>query len=123
MSLGFVLSIPFNIATYFSTSFLSTCAFVFLAGFFNSIGNGVFNAAMMLALPEENRSSILGFITSASVGGSAISTVIYGFLGDFFPLYIIFSIGTALALPIMIYMCFHPRIKKFILENKLESAS
>ena len=120
MSLGFVLSIPFNIVVYFSQTLLTTCLFAFLAGLFNSIGNAVFNASMMLAMPEENRNAILGFVTSASVGGSALSSVIYGFIGEFFPLYLVFSIGTALALPIMIYMSFHPTIKNFVLTVKEE---
>jgi MFS family permease len=75
---------------------------------------------MMLALPEENRSAILGFIRSASIGGTALSTLIYGFLGDIFPLYLVFSIGSAISLIPMIYMSFHPRIKKFVLENHEE---
>ena len=96
------------------------CIFAFLAGFLNCAGNTVFNASMMLALPEENRSAILGFIRSASIGGSALSTVIYGLLGELLPLYIVFSVGSAISLIPMIYMCFHPRIKKFVLENHEE---
>ena len=115
MSLGFSLGVPFFVATYFSNNFILTCIFAFLAGFLNCAGNTVFNASMMLALPEENRSAILGFIRSASIGGTAISTLIYGFLGDIFPLYLVFSIGSAISLIPMIYMSFHPRIKKFVI--------
>jgi MFS family permease len=115
MSLGFSLGVPFVVATYFSNNFLLTCIFAFLAGFLNCAGNVVFNASMMLALPEENRSAILGFIESASIGGTALSTLIYGFLGDIFPLYLVFSIGSAISLIPMIYMSFHPRIKKFVI--------
>ena len=93
------------------------CAFTFLAGFLNCAGNTVFNASLMLALPNENRSAILGFIQSASVGGTALSAVIYGLLGDVFPLYLVFVAGNALSIGPMLYMCFHPRTKKFILEN------
>ena len=120
MSLGFSLGVPFFVATYFSNNFILTCIFAFLAGFLNCAGNTVFNASMMLALPEENRSAILGFIRSASIGGTALSTLIYGFLGDLFPLHLVFSIGSAISLIPMIYMSFHPRIKKFVLENHEE---
>jgi MFS family permease len=122
MSLGFSLGVPFFVATYFSNNFLLTCIFAFLAGFLNCAGNTVFNASMMLALPDENRSAILGFIRSASIGGTALSTLIYGFLGDIFPLYLVFSIGSAISLIPMIYMSFHPRIKKFVLENHEEKS-
>jgi MFS family permease len=99
------------------------CVFAFGASFLNCVGNTVFNASMMLALPEQNRSAILGFINSASVGGMALSAVIYGFLGEIFPLYVTFAIGNALSLPLMIYMCFHPRVKQFIQERKEENSA
>ena len=117
MSLGFVLSIPCFMGVYFANSFLTMCILGFMAGFLNCAGNTVFNASLMLALPEENRSAILGFIRSASAGGMALSAVIYGFLGEFFPLYIIFAIGSALSLAPMIYMCFAPSTKQFVIEN------
>ena len=71
----------------------------------------------MLALPEENRGAILGFIQSASVGGTALSAVLYGVLGDVFPLYLVFAVGTAISLIPMLYMCFHPTAKKFVLTH------
>jgi hypothetical protein len=118
MSLGFVLSIPFFVGAYYSQKFFIIALFVFGAGFLNCIGNSIFSASMTLALPQENRSAILGFISSASVGGTALSTVIYGFLGEFFPLYITFIIGTLLSFPDMIFMCFNKNVKQFILNAK-----
>ena len=117
MGLGFALAQPCYILAYFATDFLPMCIFAFGAGFLNCVGNVVFNASMMLALPEENRSAILGFIQSMCTGGMALSTVIYGFLGEVFPLYIVFSVGTAISLIPMIYMCFHPNTKRFVLEH------
>ncbi|MBE6871934.1 MAG: MFS transporter [Ruminococcaceae bacterium] len=118
MSIGFAMSVPCMIAAFFSRNFVFTCVFAFAFGFFNSMGNTIFNANMTLALPEKNRSGILGVFRAAGVGGSALSAVIYGFLGEFFPLYIVFSVGSALSLPLMVFMCFHPRIKRFIQSPK-----
>ncbi len=128
MTFGFVLTAPFMVAAFLSPNGILTCVFAFIAGFFNCIGNSIFNASMMLALPKANRNAILGVFNSASIGGTALSTVIYGLLGEFFPLYIVFSVGTSLALPIMMYMCFHPRIKRFVqdpppTENQTEQAT
>ena len=72
---------------------------------------------MMLALPQANRSSILGFLRSASIGGCALSAVIYGFLGDIFPLYLVFAVGAILSLAPMLFLCFHPKTREFILEH------
>ncbi|MBQ7343959.1 MAG: MFS transporter [Clostridia bacterium] len=117
LSLGFTASVVFLTIGYLSVGFIIMCVFVFFGAFTNSAGNTVFNASMMLALPEENRGAILGFIQSACVGGAALSSVVYGVLGDVFPLYIVFAIGNALSLVPMIYFCFHPRTKEFILTH------
>ncbi len=117
MAIGFTFAEVFLIIGYLSNSFVSMCIFAFLGAFFNTAGNTVFNASLMLALPEENRSAILGFIQSASVGGTAISAVIYGLLGDVFPLYIIFAAGSFISLAPMLFLCFNPTTKKFIISH------
>jgi len=117
MAAGFSASGIFLIFGYLSNQFLTMCMFAFIGAFLNCAGNTVFNASLMLALPEENRGAILGFIQSASVGGTALSAVLYGVLGDIFPLYIVFAAGSAVALLPMLYLCFHPRTKEFVLTH------
>jgi predicted MFS family arabinose efflux permease len=117
MAVGFASSVLFFGLTYLSKQFVPLCIMAFFASFANCAGNTIFNASLMLALPEENRGAILGFIQSASVGGTALSAVIYGVLGDVFPLYLVFTVGNLLALAPMLYMCFHPRTKEFILNH------
>jgi len=117
LSVGFFASGIFMTLGYLSTNFLLMCVLAFIGAFLNCAGNTVFNASLMLALPERNRGAILGFIQSACVGGSALSTVIYGLLGDIFPLYIVFAIGTVLSLVPMLYVCAHPRTKEFVVSH------
>ena len=117
MAIGFILSEVFLILGYLSNSFILLSVFAFLGALFNTAGNTVFNASLMLALPEENRNAILGFIQSASVGGTAISAVLYGILGDIFPLYIVFALGSLISLAPMLYICFNKRTKEFILSH------
>lgn len=117
LALGFTSSVLFFTAAYFSTQFIPMCVLFFLGSLTNSAGNAIFNASLMLALPQENRSAILGFIQSASTGGVALSAVIYGFLGDVFPLYLVFAVGSLLSLVPMLYMCFHRQTKAFIMEH------
>ena len=117
MAVGFSASCVFLALAYLATQFLWVCVFAFVGAFLNAAGNSVFNASMMLALPEENRGAILGFIQSASVGGTALSAVLYGVLGDVFPLYLVFAVGNAISLAPMLYLCFHPRTKAFVLEH------
>ena len=115
LAIGFSASEVFLSMGYLSRPFLAVIIFIFLGAFLNSAGNTVFNASLMLALPEENRGAILGFIQAASVGGSALSAVLYGFLCDIFPMYLIFTAGSLLSLAPMLYLCFHPRTKEFVI--------
>ena len=117
LAIGFSVSELFLISTYLSKNFIPMCICAFIAAFLNTAGNSIFNASFMLALPEKNRGAIMGFVSSASVGGSALSAVIYGVLGDIFPLYLVFAAGSAISLIPMLYMCFNPKTKKFILTH------
>lgn len=117
MALGFASSVLFFGLVYLSRQFLPMCIAAFLASVANCAGNSIFNASLMLALPEENRGAILGFIQSASTGGTALSAVIYGILGDIFPMYLVFTVGNLISLAPMLYLCFHPRTKEFVLTH------
>ncbi len=117
MAVGFSSQAIFMSLAFVSHSFLTIFIFSFIGAFMNCAGNTVFNAALMLALPEENRGAVLGFIQSACVGGTALSAVIYGALGDIFPLYIVFTAGTLISLVPMMYLCFNPKTKSFILTH------
>lgn len=117
MSVSFSASCIFMILTFLSNQFVPMCIWAFISGFLNAAGNAIFNASLMLALPEENRGAILGFISSASVGGVALSAVIYGILGDVFPLYLVFIAGNLLSLIPMLHLCFHTKTKEFILTH------
>jgi hypothetical protein len=43
--------------------------------------------------------------------------VIYGLLGDVFPLYLVFVVGTAISMVPMLYLCFYPETRRFIQEH------
>lgn len=117
MSIGFCGASVFLVLAYLSTEFIPMCIFVFIGAFMNTAGNMIFNASFVLALPEENRGTIMGFFDSAAVGGSALSALIYGFLGDVFPLYIVFTVGAFISLAPMLYLCLNKKTKEFILAH------
>ena len=117
LAVSFTSSVLFFGLTYISRQFVPMCIMAFLASFANCAGNTIFNASLMLALPEENRGAILGFIQSASVGGTALSAVIYGVLGDMLPLYLVFTVGNLISLAPMLYLCFNPRTKEFVVNH------
>ena len=117
MSGGFLASILFSVLTYLTRNYAVMCVMMFLGSFANALGNSIFNASLMLALPEENRGALLGFISAASTGGCALSAVIFGVLGDVFPLYLVFTVGCLLTIPPMAYMCLHKHAREFVLTH------
>ena len=117
MAVGFISSVVFFGMTYLADSFVPMCIAAALASAANCAGNTVFNASLMLALPEEDRGAVLGFIQAASTGGTALSAVIFGLLGDVLPLYLVFSVGNLISLGPMLYLCFHRETKRFVLEH------
>lgn len=117
MAVSFSVSSIFMVLTFLSKQFIPMCIMAFIAGFLTAAGNAIFNASLMLALPEKNRGAIMGFVSSTCVGGTALSSVIYGILGDIFPLYAVFAIGSAISLVPMLFLCFHKRTRSFILSH------
>ena len=117
MSIGFIGSQTLCVLAFFMKDFLPMAALLFLSALLNAAGNSIFNAALMLALPEENRGAILGFIDASSIGGCALSAVIYGLLGEFFPLYLVFAVGSLLSIPPALYVFLHRDTKEFILTH------
>lgn len=117
MAVGFLASTVFYVVTFLAKGYGLMCTAFFLAGFLNALGNAVFNASLMLALPNENRGAILGFVSASSTAGCALSAVIFGVLCDQFPIHLVFVAGTVLSLPLMLYLCLHPRTREFILSH------
>jgi MFS family permease len=117
LAVGFGSCGLFFILTYLSTAFVPMCIAAFFASLTNCAGNSVFNAAMMLALPEKNRGAILGFMQSASVGGTALSTLVYGLLGEIYPLWAVFTAGCVLSLIPMLWLALHPKTREFVLNH------
>lgn len=117
MSGGFLVSILFSVLTYLTKNYAVMCVMMFLGSFANALGNSIFNASLMLALPEGNRGALLGFISAASTGGCALSAVIFGVLGDVFPLYLVFTVGCLLTILPMAYMSLHKNAREFVLTH------
>jgi MFS family permease len=99
MVLAFIL--PAFISAYallYINGFLwFTIAFC-VAEFLNIYANAILSAAMMSAIPRQQRATIFGFIGSFVIGGTVLSTLTYGFLAEIYPIVTISAIGGMLGL-------------------------
>lgn len=114
---GFLMDIVFCVLYFSAKNFTLLCVLAFIANFGNTLGNGIFNASLSLALPEDNRGGILGLFSAGVTGGIALSAVIYGIFCDIFPIYLVFTVGTLLSAIPLILMFGYKATREFIMEH------
>lgn len=82
----FILSNLFMIGSMVFSNKWGYMLFFILSTGTNIIANSIFNASFMIAIPKENRGTIFGFMASCGSLGAALSTTLYGFLGEYISL-------------------------------------
>ena len=117
MSAGFIGSSLVYIIGFLSNDFALMAVSFFVGSLLNAVGNAIFNAALMLSLPNVNRGAIIGFVQSATTGGSALSSVAYGVICDIVPIVLVFVFSSILIVIPMAMMCLNKNTKEFVLNN------
>lgn len=70
--------------------------------FIKIFANSIFNASFMISIPQEKRGTIFGFMASCGSLGAALSTTIYGILGEYISLSWVSVIGSLLIIFVFI---------------------
>lgn len=117
MSAGFISACLFSCMMCVFTGFAAVAALYFVSVLANCLANAVLTAGMMQAMPKDRRGAILGIVSAASTGAQAVSTLLYGFMGELLPLTIIYGACNLLALIPMTIQCKNPDIYKLITGN------
>jgi len=100
----FMFGFSFIAATFFTVfallghGFWWVTIFFFFSDIFNVIGNAILNVTMTLAIPRDKRATVIGFVASFSIGGMALSVLMYGFLAEYYDLSTLAIIGTIASL-------------------------
>ncbi len=100
-----------------SGSFTGMMVFHFLTYMGNGMLNAVIHSRMFAAMPRDSRGVISGIISSASTGACALSTVLYGILGDIFPLQAVFIASALLPIIPWLLQATNKNIKQLILNS------
>lgn len=111
---GFALSPVLYVIAYITHNQILMLVMFFLGCFTNTMGNAVFNASLTLALPEDNRGAIIGFIQAFSMGGCALSSLVYGMLCDAFSIVPVFVAGTLMTIIPSLVVCLNRKTKTFV---------
>lgn len=116
MALGFIFGNVLFIAGYLMVDFVWLAFMFFLANFLNTMANAVLNSVLILAIPADKRGMIIGFVMTASTGGVAMSSLVYGFFAEYLPMTVLAIIGLSLALLPMLWLTLDKRMKDFFIE-------
>ncbi len=121
VKLTLTLQILLEMLAFLSGNIYLFTALLFIAGFLNAYFNTIMNAMLIMLIPEDKRASILGFMTTFSTGGSALSALVYGFLGEIFLLSHVAVGGVILCIPVLVILIKNKSIGEEIM--RLESGS
>jgi MFS transporter, DHA3 family, macrolide efflux protein len=116
MALGFISGNFVFIAGYLMRDFYLMAVMFFLANFLNTMANAVLNSVLILAIPADKRGMIIGFVMTASTGGMAMSSLMYGFLAEYIPITVLAIGGLSLAAIPMLWLTLDHRMKDLFVE-------
>ena len=119
MIAAFPLSSLLSAIFYAMTHFFSLALFFLLFGFCNAIANAILNASMMLVIPRSQRATITGFITTASCGGQAFSSLIFGFLAEFIDLGLLGILSSLISILPFALLRIYPQIRQRFIQAEL----
>jgi MFS family permease len=116
MAMGFIFGNLMFIAGYLMNNFYLLAVMFFLANFLNTMANAVLNSVLILAIPADKRGMIIGFVMTASTGGMAMSSLMYGFLAEYIPITVLAIGGLSLAAIPMLWLTLDHRMKDLFVE-------
>lgn len=111
---GFIIGGLGSILLYSSSNLYIIILLTIVYSLSMVIANSIFNAKMINKIPEDAKGSIIGFFGMASIGGSAMSSILYGFLSEHISITCVF-IGLSLLsfIPLLMMVC-SSKSKEFI---------
>ena len=118
MSAGFISACLFSCMMCVFTGFRAVAFLYFMSVLANCLANAVLTAAMMQAMPKGRRGVILGIVSAASTGAQALSTLLYGFIGEILPLTVVYGVCNLMALIPMTVQCRSRDVYRLITEKQ-----
>jgi len=110
------------ISLMFTHNFPLSCLLISLGMIGNSMANAILNSVFILGVAPEKRGKLSGVITTTSNCLIPISSIIYGILGEFVSLSLLFVIGNTLAVSAILIAMSHSKVQEFIQLEPLKVA-
>ena len=107
------------VSTY---NFYLTCAMICLGMIGNAIANSILNSVFMVGVEPTQRGKLSGVMTTMSNSLCPVSALMYGFLGEIYPLSNLFIIGMLLGCGSISLIFISPQVRDFISLKSAEPA-
>lgn len=111
---GFIISSICSIFMYGSKNIFVISILSIIVSLTSVIANSIFSAKIMIKIPDDSKGSIIGLFSTCTIGGAAISSVLYGFLSEYISTtYVFIGLSIITLIPLFI-MVFNSKTKEFI---------
>lgn len=107
---GFPLSSLLMAIMYCFTTFNTLGSTLFIASFLNTAANTITNATFLLLIPSQKRALYTSFIMTASCLGIALSSIIFGIIGEFIDLGTLGAISSLISVLPLLVLTFNKKL-------------
>jgi len=122
ISFGFGFTGLCMVGMMLTHSFALTCLLSCLGMICNSMAYAVLQPVFILSVLPEKRGKLIGVITTISNILIPVSSIMYGVLGEFISLSLLYGVGNALGTISILGAMLHPKVREFIQLGPLKVA-
>jgi len=103
-----------TVSLMFTHNFVLSCLLMCLGMIGNSMANAIMNSVFVLGVVPEKRGKLSGVMNTMSNSLTPVSSIMYGVLGEFISLSLLFGVGMTLGVSSILIVMMHPKVQEFI---------
>jgi len=110
------------VSLMFTHNFVLSCLLMCLGMIGNSLANGILNSVFILGVLPEKRGKLSGVISTMSNLLTPVASIMFGVLGEFISLSLLFGVSITLGTASVLITMLHPKVQEFISLDPLKVA-
>ncbi|HZW48830.1 MAG TPA: MFS transporter [Bacillota bacterium] len=111
------------VSLMFTHNYILSCLLMCLGMIGNSMANAILNSVFILGVVPEKRGKLSGVTSTMSNCLAPVSAIMYGVLGEFISLSLLFGVGITLGVISILIAMMHPKVQEFISLDPMKVAS
>jgi MFS family permease len=110
------------VALMFTHNFILSCFLMCIGMIGNSMANAIMNSVFILGVVPEKRGKLSGVMSTMSNSLTPVSSIMYGILGEFISLSLLFGVGITLGCTSILVVMMQPKVQEFIQLDPMKAA-